>query len=63
MNSKRFKESNGIATTATDKPHFYGTAGLSIPLGNSILLRPMMLYRVVSDAPNQITALGQIELK
>jgi type IX secretion system PorP/SprF family membrane protein len=63
LNSKRFKESNGIATTATDKPHFYGTAGLSIPLGNSILLRPMMLYRVVSDAPNQITALGQIELK
>ncbi|MDA8932059.1 PorP/SprF family type IX secretion system membrane protein [Flavobacteriaceae bacterium] len=63
LNSKRFKESNGIATTATDKPHFYGTAGLSIPLGTNILLRPMMLYRVVSDAPNQITALGQIELK
>lgn len=63
LNSKRFKESNGIATTATDKPHFYGSAGLSIPLGTSIVLRPMMLYRLVSDAPNQITALGQIELK
>lgn len=63
LNSKRFKESNGIATTATDKPHFYGSAGLNITLNATLLLRPMVLYRVVSDAPNQITALAQLELK
>lgn len=50
----------GVGAFLQSKKFF---AGLSIPLGNSILLRPMMLYRVVSDAPNQITALGQIELK
>lgn len=63
LNSKRFKESNGIATTATDKPHFYGSAGFNIALNSSVMLRPMVLYRMISDAPNQITALAQLELK
>jgi type IX secretion system PorP/SprF family membrane protein len=63
LNSKRFKEDNGIATTATDKPHFYGAAGLNLRVNSSLVLRPMMLYRMVSASPNQITALAQIVLK
>lgn len=63
LNNKRFKESNGIATTATDRPHFYGSAGLNITLNSTFVFRPMVLYRMVADAPNQITALAQLELK
>lgn len=63
LNTKRFKESNGVAATATDKPHFYASAGFSLPIGANLEFKPSMLYRVLSGAPNQITALGQLELK
>ncbi len=63
LNTKRFKEINGIQATATDKPHLYASGGFTWKLNNTISLEPAFLYRIVSDAPNQITAIGKINLK
>ena len=63
LNTKRFKEINGIQATATDKPHLYASGGFAWKLNNTISLEPAFLYRMVSDAPNQITAIGKINLK
>ena len=63
LNSKRYKEAEGLATTATDKPHLYTTAGYHLKLNNAITLSPSMLYRMVADAPNQLTAIAKLSLK
>ena len=63
LNSKRYKEAEGISTTATDKPHLYTTAGFHLKLNNTITLSPSMLYRMVADAPNQLTAIAKLSLK
>ncbi|MCG5644530.1 PorP/SprF family type IX secretion system membrane protein [Flavobacteriaceae bacterium LSUCC0859] len=63
LNTKRFKEINGIQATATDKPHLYASGGFTWKLNNTISLEPAFLYRMVNDAPNQITAIGKINLK
>ena len=63
LNSKRYKEAEGLATTATDKPHLYTTAGYHLKLNNTITLSPSMLYRIVADAPNQLTAIAKLTLK
>ena len=63
LNSKRYKEAEGLATTATDKPHLYITAGYHLKLNNTITLSPSMLYRMVADAPNQLTAIAKLTLK
>ena len=63
LNSKRYKEAEGLATTATDKPHLYTTAGFHLKLNNTITLSPSMLYRMVADAPNQLTAIAKLTLK
>ncbi|MEJ6546658.1 MAG: PorP/SprF family type IX secretion system membrane protein [Flavobacteriaceae bacterium] len=63
LNSKRYKEAEGLATTATDKPHLYTTAGYHLKLNNTITLSPSMLYRMVADAPNQLTAIAKLTLK
>lgn len=63
LNSKRYKEAEGISTTATDKPHLYTTAGFHLKLNNTITLSPSMLYRMVADAPNQLTAIAKLTLK
>ena len=63
LNSKRYKEAEGISTTATDKPHLYSTAGFHLKLNNTITLSPSMLYRMVADAPNQLTAIAKLTLK
>jgi len=63
LNSKRYKEEEGLATTATDKPHLYTTAGYHLKLNNTITLSPSMLYRIVADAPNQLTAIAKLSLK
>ena len=63
LNSKRYKEAEGISTTATDKPHLYSTAGFHLKLNNTITLSPSMLYRMVADAPNQLTAIVKLTLK
>ncbi|MEJ6545141.1 MAG: PorP/SprF family type IX secretion system membrane protein [Flavobacteriaceae bacterium] len=63
LNSKRYKEAEGLATTATDKPHLYTTAGYHLKLNNTSTLSPSMLYRMVADAPNQLTAIAKLTLK
>ena len=63
LNSKRYKEAEGISTTATDKPHLYTTAGFHLKMNNAITLSPSMLYRMVADAPNQLTAIAKLSLK
>jgi type IX secretion system PorP/SprF family membrane protein len=63
LNSKRYKEEEGLSTTATDKPHLYTTAGYHLKLNNTITLSPSMLYRMVADAPNQLTAIAKLTLK
>ena len=63
LNSKRYKEAGGLSTTATDKPHLYTTAGFHLKLNNTITLSPSMLYRMVADAPNQLTAIAKLTLK
>jgi len=63
LNSKRYKEAEGLATTATDKPHLYTTAGFHLKLNNAITLSPSVLYRMVADAPNQLTAIAKLTLK
>ena len=63
LNSKRYKEAEGLSTTATDKPHLYTTAGFHLKLNNTIRLSPSMLYRMVADAPNQLTAIAKLTLK
>ena len=63
LNSKRFKEVEGIQTTATDKPHLYTTAGIHLKLNSTFKLSPSMIYRMVADAPNQLTAIAKLTLK
>jgi type IX secretion system PorP/SprF family membrane protein len=63
LNSKRYKEAEGLATSATDKPHLYTTAGFHLKLNNAITLSPSMLYRIVADTPNQLTAIAKLALK
>ena len=63
LNTKRFKEINGIQATATDKPHLYTTSGFYLKLNKTITLSPYMLYRMMADAPNQLTAITKLTLK
>ncbi len=60
LNSKRYKEVNGLALTATDRPHFYLSSGLIIKLNDQIGFEPNFLYRFVSGAPNLVTAFANI---
>ena len=46
LNSKRFKEEEGLVATAADKPHLYTSAGFQLKLNNTITLNPSMLYRM-----------------
>lgn len=56
LNTKRYKEVNGIAITATDRPHFYMSGGLNLQLSDQIGFEPSVFYRFVSGAPNLVTA-------
>jgi type IX secretion system PorP/SprF family membrane protein len=61
LNSKRFKDNQGVQATATDKPHLYMSGGTSIGLIKGLSLRPTLLYRMIADAPNQITAIAKLD--
>jgi type IX secretion system PorP/SprF family membrane protein len=63
LNSKRFKDQQGVQSTATDKPHLYMSGGTSFGLTSGLSLRPALLYRMVADAPNQLTALAKLDFK
>lgn len=59
LNTERFKEINGFASMATDKPHVYFVTGFDLPITSNLDLTPNLLYRVVGAAPNQLTAIIQ----
>lgn len=63
LNSKRYKESEGLITTATDRPNLYLSAGSTLALTSSIALKPAILYRGVSDAPNYYNLQLMLEVK
>lgn len=53
LNTERTKNDNGIATVATDRPHFYASTGYDFTLNKSsnLFLQPTVLVRYVSGAP------------
>jgi type IX secretion system PorP/SprF family membrane protein len=63
LNSKRYKESEGLVTTATDRPNLYLSTGVTLGLTKSLALKPAILYRGVSDAPNFYNLQLMLELK
>ena len=63
LNSKRYKEVEGVQTTATDRPHVYLSGGLNFKLYNELSFRPVMLYRAITAAPNLFTVMGKVNYK
>ena len=63
LNSYKYKEQEGLAAIAIDKPHLYITAGFDLKLNNSITLSPSILYRTVADSFNQLAAIAKVTLK
>jgi type IX secretion system PorP/SprF family membrane protein len=63
LNSKRYKENEGLVTTATDRPNLYLSTGGTLALGRNFALKPAILYRGVSDAPNFYNLQLMLELK
>ena len=52
LNSKRYKESEGLLTTATDRPSLYLSSSFTVAFSETLSLTPALLYRSISDAPN-----------
>lgn len=63
LDSKRFKEQEGLITSATDKIHFYAIAGYNFDLNSNLCISPSLLYRIVNNAPNQISTLAKFTFK
>ena len=61
LNSKRYKESEGILTTATDRPNLYVSSGYNFKVSEQIGIKPAFLYRAVKDAPNLLNLQLAIE--
>jgi len=49
--TKRYKDQQGLSTTARDRPHLYAISGLRIPLQGDWTWVNSALLRYVSDAP------------
>lgn len=49
--SKRYKDQQGLSTTARDRPHIYAISGLRIPIQDDWTWVNSALFRYVSDAP------------
>lgn len=56
LNTKRGKNDAGIATAATDRPHWYISTGYDFELNNNedFILKPSILLRQVAGAPTSI---------
>ena len=52
FNNKRFQDNSGWETTATDVAYFYFSGGSTFPLGDSLTLEPVLIYRAVPNSPN-----------
>jgi hypothetical protein len=49
--TKRYKEAQGLVTTARDRPHFYAISGVEVPINGDWSWVSSGLLRSVSDAP------------
>lgn len=47
FNNKRFQDNSGWETTATDVAYLYFSGGTTFPLGDSLTLEPVLIYRAV----------------
>ena len=56
LNTERARNDNGIATVATDRPHFYASTGYDFTLNSkgTLFLQPALLMRYVNGAPVSI---------
>ena len=52
--TNRYKEAQGLVTTAKDRPHFYAISGLEIPINDDWAWVNSGLFRYVSDAPTSV---------
>ena len=52
FNNKRFQDNSGWETTATDVAYFYFSGGSTFPIGESLTLEPILIYRAVPNSPN-----------
>ena len=52
LNTKRFKEQDGQITTATDRPHYFTSAGIHLHTSQNWTITPSYLWAVVKDAPS-----------
>ena len=52
FNNKRFQDNSGWETTATDVAYLYFSGGTTFPLGESLTLEPVLIYRAVPNSPN-----------
>lgn len=51
LNTRRFKEQDGQITVATDKPHFFTSAGVHLKTSADWTLQPSFLLSTVEGAP------------
>jgi len=54
LGTQRYKDKQGISTTAKDRPHLYAISGLRIPLKGDWTWIHSALFRYVSDAPTSM---------
>ena len=52
FNNKRFQDNSGWETTATDVAYLYFSGGTTFPIGESLTLEPVLIYRAVPNSPN-----------
>ena len=58
LNSTRAKEDDGQSTTASDRPHFFLSAGLQFAINENVVFVPSFLLSVVQGAPALATLDG-----
>jgi len=63
LKTQRFKEQNGLVTSAADLVHIYASAGYYIPLNQQWEFVPSTLVRYVNFAPFLITANASFSYK
>ena len=51
LNTDRFKNQEGLVTSAADRMHFYATTGMHIPIAKNWEWVPTLMVRHVKDAP------------
>ncbi len=63
LNTKRFKDEEGVVTNATDKPHVYFTVGYNHNFSDYWAFKPAFLMRHVSGIPISLDLTGAVQYK